>query len=203
MWDWRYPINDLRDEVRKARSDGNVSVSLDSVEKLIDTLSGMYERLERDHPADENGEKAFQNLLQKQKEVIQSSYEHAKQYSNIVVLGGYAGLFAIWNFSKEALESWQVLAVGLCALISLVIYIVFELYGAWLRTTQVANQMNELIQAEQLQKFPEEYGKGELERSTRFMAKWPYFFFSSVGFALLAASLLIYSFIAGLVSNYA
>jgi hypothetical protein len=35
------------------------------------------------------------------------------------------------------------------------------------------------------------------------MTKWPYFFFSSVGFALLAASLLIYSFIAGLVSNYA
>ncbi|MEW8254820.1 MAG: hypothetical protein AB2747_10730 [Candidatus Thiodiazotropha taylori] len=144
-------------------------------------------------------DKELQEFIEKQKEVVASSYEHAKQYSNIIILGGYAGLFAIWNFTREDLEKWQVLSVGLCTLVSLFIYIVFELYGSWLRSTQVSNQMKELNQAEQLNKFPEAYGKSELARAQKYMALWPYFFFGAIAFALVAALILIYSFISGLV----
>ena len=143
------------------------------------------------------------DFIQKQKEVIANSSEHAKQYSNIIILGGYAGLFAIWNFTKDTLSDWQVWSVGLLVLTSLLIYIIFELYGTWLRTTQVNNQMKELLSAEQLNKFPEEYGKGELSRVSKFMRIWPYFFFGTVAFALSAALILIYSFIAALVCSYA
>lgn len=198
MWDWRYPINDIKDEVRKARSKGEQFVSLDSLEKLLDQLKSLYDRLESEN-RDNSEEKNLEKFVQKQKEVITNSYEHAKQYSNIIILGGYAGLFAIWNFTKDELVKWQVLSVGLCILISLFIYIIFELYGSWLRSTQVNNQMNELRKAEQLQKFPEEYGKAELLRVTKYMKIWPYFFFGAVAFALIAAFILIYSFICGLI----
>ncbi len=144
-------------------------------------------------------DKELQEFVEKQKEVLAHSYEHAKQYSNIIILGGYAGLFAIWNFTKADLQKWQVLSVGLCILVSLFIYIVFELYGAWLRSTQVNNQMKELMEAEQLNKFPEEYGKSELARAQKYMAVWPYVFFGAIAFALIAAAILIYSFISGLI----
>ncbi len=138
-------------------------------------------------------------FVEKQKEVLANSYEHAKQYSNIIILGGYAGLFAIWNFTKDDLVKWQTLSVGLCIFSSIFIYIVFELYGSWLRSTQVNNQMQELHEAERLDRFPEEYGKGELARAKKYMAIWPYFFFGSIAFALIAAAILVYSFITGLI----
>lgn len=105
MWDWRYPINDIRDEVRKARSSGEKSASLDGIDKLLDELNSVYERLEsEDAKTKKVDDSELLDFIQKQKEVITNSYEHAKQYSNIIVLGGYAGLFAIWNFTKDALS---------------------------------------------------------------------------------------------------
>ena len=137
----------------------------------------------------------FQDFINAQKEVVVNNYEHARQYLNIIILGGYAGLFTIWSFTKSDLQTWQVLSVGLCILLSLLIYIFFELYGSWLRTTQVNNQMKELLEAEQLNRFPDEYGKSELARAQKYMSIWPYFFFGAIAFALIAATILIYSFI--------
>ena len=113
----------------------------------------------------------FQDFINAQKEVVVNSYEHARQYLNIIILGGYAGLFTIWSFTKSDLQTWQVLSVGLCILLSLLIYIFFELYGSWLRTTQVNNQMKELLEAEQLNRFPDEYGKSELKMDRRMVGK--------------------------------
>lgn len=204
MWDWRYPINDIRDEIRKARSEGESATTLDGMERLLDSLTSMYERLESNEVDSQHAQESqFHNFVQQQKEVIRSSYEHAKQYSNLVILGGYAGLFGIWNFTKDYLRDWQVLASGLFALISVFIFIAFELYSGWLRATQVKNQINELKEAEKLNRFPEEYGKGEMARADRFMTIWPFFFYSAVILALLATLILVYSFISGLICNYA
>ena len=203
MWSWRYPIKDIRDEVRKARSNGETTSTLDNVDRLLDDLSCQYELLEKeDSEQKDKDDDEFEEFIKKQKEVITASYEQAKQYSNIIILAGYAGLFAIWNFTKQSLENWQTLSVGLLTIISVLIYIIFELYGAWLRTTQVKNQMEELIDAEKLHKFPDEYGKGEISRVSIFMAVWPYFFFSAIAFAIGAASILIYSFVSKLLCAY-
>lgn len=204
MWDWRYPINDLRDEVRKARSSGENTTTLDEIERLLDDLTSMYERLEsEDEASTKAGGTELHDFIQKHKEVVRNTYEHAKQYSNLIIFGGYAGLFAVWNFTKDNLSDWQVWTTGLFALASIFIFIVFELYGTWLRSTQVINQMKELEKAEELNKFPEEYGRAERMRIDRFVAIWPYFFFSAVACALIAALILLYSFISALVCNYA
>ena len=204
MWDWRYPINNIRDEVRQARAKGESVTSLDSVDSLLDQLSSSYERLEKEDIKNEKPESSDdKESIQKQKEVIITAYEHGKQYTNIITFGGYAGLFAIWNFTKDQLQSWQVLSVGLCILLSLFLYITFELYGSWLRTTQVSNQFKELEEAERLHEFPEYYGKNEQIRAARFISIWPYFFFSAIGFALVATLILVYSFVSGLWCLYA
>jgi len=204
MWDWRNPVNDIRDEVRKARTKGDVSASLDGIDRLLDDLSSMYERFEAEDNKDEaRDDSDLKDFIHKQKEVIANSYEHAKQYSNIIILGGYAGLFTLWNFTREYLVAWQALSTGVLILISLVIYISFELYGSWLRATQVNNQMKELKDAERLGEFPEEYGKAEMLRADRFMAIWHSFFFGAIAFALGAALILLFSFVYHLINAYA
>ncbi|MHC9511159.1 hypothetical protein [Kangiella sp. M94] len=203
MWDWRNPINNIRDEVRKARTNGDVAASLDDIDKLLDELSSVYERLEaEDNKSDVKDDTEFRDFIHKQKEVITNSYEHAKQYSNIIILGGYAGLFALWNFTREYLAAWQALSTGLLILVSLVIYIAFELYSSWLRATQINNQVKELTEAERLGEFPEEYGKAEMLRANRFMVIWHYYFFGAVAFALGATLILLFSFICHLMDAY-
>ncbi len=107
----------------------------------------------------------LQEFIRKQKEIITSSYEQAKNYSNIIMMGGYAGLFAIWNFTKSYLLCWQVMVVGLLSLVSVLTFVLFEVYGSWLRGTQTINLINQLKKAEKLGSFPADYGKQELERS--------------------------------------
>ena len=129
----------------------------------------------------------LQEFIQKQKELIITSHEQAKSYSNIIMMGGYAGLFAIWGFTKSNLAKWQSVSVGLLALLSVLIFVLFELYGLWLRSTQTFNLLSQLQKAERLNKFPDDYGKQELKRSETLAKVWPFFFFSALLTALLAA----------------
>ena len=141
----------------------------------------------------------LQEFIQKQKEVIISSYEQAKSYSNLIMMGGYAGLFTIWNFTKSNLAHWQSMSVGLLALVSVFTFVLFELYGLWFRTTQTLNLINQLQKAEKLGSFPADYGKQELKRSETLAKVWPFFFFTASGTAALAALILGGSFIAELI----
>ena len=61
-----------------------------------------------------------------QVELTKTISQETRRYSTLIMAIGYAGLFSIWNFTKEDLESWQVLSVGFLSIISLVIYIGFE-----------------------------------------------------------------------------
>lgn len=141
----------------------------------------------------------LQKFIDKHKEVVITSFEHSKSYSNIIIFGGYAGLFAVWGFTKDNLEQWQSMWVGILAIISIVIFVIFELASAWMRGNQVKNLMAELEQAEKLHQFPEEYGKKEREHSAKLLKVWPYFFFSAAGTGIGAGVILLCSFIGNLV----
>lgn len=197
MWDWRYPINDIRKVVRKSRSGGVFQTSLDEIDNLLDDLTATYSQLESEDSGKEKSD-SLADFFKNQREMITHTYEQSKQYANVIVLGGYAGLFTIWNFTRDHLQSWQALLVGLFILLSFSCYLVFELYSSWLRSTQLINQLSELEKAEKQHEIPKEYGKSEQNRAKLFIKLWPYFFFPAVGFSLLAAVLLGYSFIYGL-----
>lgn len=141
----------------------------------------------------------LQEFIQKQKEVVISSYEQAKSYSNIIMMGGYAGLFAIWNFTKSNLELWQSISVGLLALLSVSAFVMFEVYGVWIRSTQTFNLISQLQKAEKLGNFPADYGKQELKRLEISAKIWPFFFLTALGTALLAALILAWSFVTKLI----
>jgi hypothetical protein len=137
----------------------------------------------------------LQDFIEKQKQVITSGYEQAKNYTNIIMMGGYAGLFAIWSFTKGDLDKWQSLAVGLLALLSILSFVIFEIYGVWLRSTQTISLLKQLEEAKKLDKFPDDYGKAEMKRMETASKVWPFFFFFTLATGVLAGMILIYSFI--------
>lgn len=142
----------------------------------------------------------LQDFIEKQKQFIISSYEQAKNYTNIIMMGGYAGLFAIWSFTKADLEKWQSLTVGLLALLSILSFVIFEIYGIWLRSTQTISLLKKLNDAKALDRFPDDYGKAEMKRTETASKVWPFFFFFTLATGVLAGMVLIYSFIEELIT---
>lgn len=141
----------------------------------------------------------WKERIEARKEVIKTSYESAKSYANVIMMGGYAGLFTIWAFTKDRLEPWQVFSVALFALISVSIFITFEIYAIHVRGKIVKESWLELEKAGKLGEYPAEYGKVSTEMAIKHFRIWPWFFLGAILFAFLAVVVLLYSFITGLI----
>lgn len=62
------------------------------------------------------------------KEIFTHAYGKASSYSNLIIVAGYVGFFSFWASLKKDLPEWAILASGFCILLSLLIFIGFELY---------------------------------------------------------------------------
>ncbi|MEZ8053084.1 hypothetical protein [Vibrio atlanticus] len=62
------------------------------------------------------------------KEVVSHTYGKANSYSNIIIAAGYVGFFSLWSSIKQDLPEWAVFSSGGLILLSLMIFIGFELY---------------------------------------------------------------------------
>lgn len=68
------------------------------------------------------------SALQQQKEILSHVYQKASGYTNLVMIGGYASAFAIWQLTKEQLTPEQSLIVGFLIVTSVVLFAGFEVY---------------------------------------------------------------------------
>lgn len=202
MLDWRQAIDEMRHLTSIAREKGDTDFSLTDIDNYLDHLTTTFTQIEnKENIKAENQKSDFLVFLEKQKELITTSYTQAHHYTTVIIFGGYAALFALWNFTKEVLQGWQVFFIGLFITISMTLYVSIEIYGAWRRGTEAQKQMNSLNEAKELGRYPDNYGQAEITRANHFMSIWRFFFITTVFFAVLAALLLIYSFINGIIYN--
>ncbi len=61
-------------------------------------------------------------------------YEKAASHNNVMMLAGYAGIFAIWGFVKDFLSKGASLWVAILLGISLVLFVIFELISMYMRS---------------------------------------------------------------------
>ena len=73
---------------------------------------------------EEANAKNFDYLL----ELQSSMFNRAAAYTNIILVGGYAGAFTIWNFTRSQLTPRATIVVALFLSISLVTFIAFEVF---------------------------------------------------------------------------
>jgi hypothetical protein len=74
---------------------------------------------------------ALQLFGESQIKMIAESFEKAGAYTNLVMLAGYAGLFALWQFTKEHLSRDQTIWVALFILLSIAIFVLYEVFKSW------------------------------------------------------------------------
>ena len=68
------------------------------------------------------------SIIQQQKEILAYIYEKATIYTNLVMIGGYAGVFAVWQLTKEYLSKGEVMLVALLVSSSILLFAGFEVY---------------------------------------------------------------------------
>jgi len=64
-----------------------------------------------------------------QKQSLAELFEHAKAYTNVVMVTGYAGLFALWTVQSDQLTPATSLAVGLLLATSITAFVGWEIFG--------------------------------------------------------------------------
>jgi hypothetical protein len=71
-------------------------------------------------------------------ELTTSAYDKAKTFMAVIGTAGYAGLFAIWGWVSHDLARWERLFIALFLGLSLLIFVVWQLYGAFVIARQQA-----------------------------------------------------------------
>ncbi|MBO9903380.1 hypothetical protein J7435_15850 [Xanthomonas phaseoli pv. dieffenbachiae] len=68
-----------------------------------------------------------------QKELLKEGMSTAGQYTNVIMLAGYAALFAIWSQMKDRFTDNTMLAAAILMIVSLSFFVGWELYGMTIR----------------------------------------------------------------------
>jgi hypothetical protein len=149
-----------------------------------------------------------QNLAEKisdaEQKLITVAYDKAATYTTVIIFGGYAGFFALWQLTKDYLSKPQALWSALLILVSIVSFISFEVIkmvlitrstltrARALKSPEVRSDPNKLLQALQ------DLEAIQSSRTGGFMAFWAFTVAVCVIGALGGAGTLAYAFITGL-----
>lgn len=163
------------------------------------TLSEVIQAL-----AKQEQQKLLSEISEAQQKLITLSYDRAASYTTVIIFGGYAGFFAIWQLSKEYLTKEQALWSALLILISLFTFVLFEVLkmvmvsrsifkrAGILRLPEVQGDPHRLLKELQGLDAAQQVGlKG-------FMVAWVVTVAVAVGGAIAGAAILGYAFICGL-----
>jgi hypothetical protein len=121
-------------------------------------------------------------------------FEKAQAYSNAMMLAGYAGIFALWTFSKGSLTTKTTDAIILLVGVSLIFYVSWEIYGMIHRATVAAKFLALVDKAPN--EFFQTLAREEVENrriAGRYMVAWKIIIIPTILSAYVGAAILIYN----------
>ena len=150
---------------------------------------------------DEKTNEALRLFGEHQIEMIAQAYEKASTYTNLVILAGYAGLFALWQFTKEHLSRGQSVWVALLALLSITVFVVYEIYKAYFTNRQLRDYAalfqdpNNTLSGDAVISALKTFDAGTRRITILAYRFWMIAFVTTTLTGLAAASVLAYAFI--------
>lgn len=132
-------------------------------------------------------------------------FDKATAYTNLLLIGAYAGFFGLWQLTRDHLSKPQALWSALLVIVSLTFFVIFEV------TKMVVIQKDISAKAKALnlpecRNNPQVLAQRMNEIATaherigfRFMRFWVFTMIVTVGAGLAGAGVLMWSFVAGLV----
>lgn len=76
-------------------------------------------------------------MVSVQREFLKEAIGLASQYTTVIMVAGYAALFAFWSQSKGTFTTNTYLSVAVLLAISVIAFVGWELYGMFLRSTSM------------------------------------------------------------------
>ena len=154
--------------------------------------------------AKEEQARVAREIAEAQQKLLTMSYDKAASYTTVIIFGGYAGFFAIWQLTKDYLSKPQALWSALLILISLLAFVLFEVSKMIIVTRRVYSKAKALRDPS-LRTNPHLLLKSlnELESAQHsglglFLVFWAISVAISVSGALGGATILSFAFISGL-----
>ena len=150
--------------------------------------------------------KRIEIFIETQIKILSASYDKAVAYTNLVIVAGYAGLFALWHLTKEHLSRNQVLSAALLLLISIAVFVLFEVYKAYYTGTMlrgyidIVNDPKNQSSLETMISEIEVYKVRDQRRGLRFVRSWVVVFIVTTLTGLGAAGILLDAFIRSLLA---
>ena len=142
------------------------------------------------------------DLFKIQKEMLAELFSQARAYTNVVIVAGYAGAFAIWNFLSDRLAPATALGVGLLLCISLSTYVAWEIYAMIQKQVSMAALR---AAVDNFGRYSDEVRAHQEKNQLllrRFARYWPITMFVAVGSAALAIAMLISAFCQALILQF-
>lgn len=134
------------------------------------------------------------STLQQQKEILGHSYDKASAYANLIILGGYAGLFGIWQLTRGILNDYQNLLIATLLTISIILFAGYEVYKM-IDQSFFLNRLAKLIESDLPEKDSiEAWRLGYLEYQLRANRIWLWFLVPTVLTGFGAGVILLWIF---------
>lgn len=129
--------------------------------------------------------------------IYKGMYDSAANYTNIIMLAGYAGGFALWSLVGDVLSKEQRSWAGLWLLISLAVFVLWEVTKMiLLGVIAIRFQKLSAVAPMQIQTHMQTYGDSEHRMMMRVHWAWAVFVLpTAIGSALAGIGVLTHAFV--------
>ncbi|NTV05451.1 MAG: hypothetical protein HGA59_02950 [Chlorobiaceae bacterium] len=141
-------------------------------------------------------------LLNAQKELAAHTFDKAQAYTNVVLLAGYAGFFAIWSFIRPDITNEQVFWSGLLIALSLTAYMLWEIYGSFYRSRSLLCLAKAVNNPDKFHELLEQHKLDEQARIIFLGQIWVVVFGFTVLTGFSAIGILLWAFVSTLWKIY-
>jgi hypothetical protein len=149
-------------------------------------------------------ERIAQAAIETQVKVLSATFDKSVAYTNLVILAAYAGYFGLWQLTKEYLTKEIALWSALLMLVSVIIFVAFEIIKMVVIQHNVIDKAK-VLRLPEVQRDPHALEKAFRELGAvhervlyHFMRIWVGALIATVFTGMAAASLLGYAFVAGI-----
>jgi len=140
--------------------------------------------------------------FEKQKDLLAETYNRAMAYTNFIMVGGYAGFFALWGLTKEYLSKGQVYWSALFILISIGSFVVFEVFKMIVNGIHFQAVQKAVSDPDRFQEVMRNHNKESSRLTIRMGKIWISVLIVSIWSGLSGGGVLAYAFISGLTNLY-
>src|SRR5260370_22328805 len=81
---------------------------------------------------DANSNLDLQATIKELREIQSKFFDHATNYTKLVLSLGYGGFFAAWSITRQYLPPRRIVWSALCMTVSLLLFILFEVLQTWI-----------------------------------------------------------------------